>query len=258
MNIALLGCGNTGHEVESAALSRGHSIAARFTSRNPLTDADASTLSSLEGGPACCIDFSTPAAAVPNIELCLHHKLPIVVGTTGWHDRLPEVRRLVERTEGALVYASNFSLGAHLYFRIVREAARLIDAYDEYDAAIHETHHRLKKDAPSGTARTIASILIDTLGRKQTLLAMPSALARPVAPAELCVSSTRVGSVFGTHTVTLSSEADDIELTHRAQNRKGFAQGAVRAAEWLQGRTGLFTAEDVFFPDDAPHARVRH
>lgn len=250
MNIALLGCGNTGREVESAAQSRGHSIAARFTSRDPLTATAAAALSAQ--GVSCCVDFSTPSAALPNIELCLHHGLPIVVGTTGWHEHLPRVRALVEQTSGALVYASNFSVGANLYLRIVREAARMFDAYEEYDAAVHEVHHRLKKDAPSGTARTIAELLVASLARKQAVLPVAGGMTRPIAPGELCVSSTRVGSVFGTHTVTFSSESDDIELTHRAHNRKGFAHGAVLAAEWVQGRRGLFTAEDVFFPRHHP------
>jgi 4-hydroxy-tetrahydrodipicolinate reductase len=245
MNIALMGLGGTGREVESAALARGHSIAERFTSQHPLTEQGISALRT--AGVDCCIDFSTPSAVLPNIRACIIGRIPIVVGTTGWHDHLPEIRTLVDEHRGALVYASNFSVGAHLYLKIIKEAARLFDAHIAYDAAVHETHHRLKKDAPSGTARTIAELLVASLARKHSVVAGgPGSLDRPVRSDELSVSSTRVGSVFGTHTVTFASDADEIELTHRALNRKGFAQGAMLAAEWVQGRQGVFTAEDVF------------
>lgn len=243
MNIALFGRGHTGREIEILAPARGHSIAGIFTSRNPLTESGMAQLRA--SGVQCCIDFSTPQTVVPNILLCLREHIPIVVGTTGWHERLPEVRALVERHNGALVHASNFSAGAHIYFKLIAEAARYFNTRSEFDASVHETHHRMKKDSPSGTARTIAGILIEQLERKRVL--RTDASQGPIAPEELSVSSARVGSVFGTHTVTFSGEAEDIELTHRAHNRKGFAAGALTAAEWVQGRTGVFTAEDVFF-----------
>lgn len=245
MNIALLGCGKTGREIESVAIARGHSIAGRFTSHNPLTESSMAALRTQ--CVDCCIDFSTASAVLPNMCLCVQERIPIVVGTTGWHAHLPEIRSHVERFGGALVYASNFSVGAQTYLKIIREAARLFNAHMQYDAAVHETHHRLKKDAPSGTARTIADILIRELERKQTMRTDPDLAREAVASKDLWVSSSRVGSIFGTHTVTFSSESDEIELTHRAHSRQGFAIGALMAAEWVQGRQGIFTAEDVFF-----------
>ncbi len=242
MNIVLLGYGKTGRDCETVAVERGHTIVDRFTSSRPFTEAHSSHLRSQSVG--CCIDFSVPDAAAANILLSVSHSIPIVVGTTGWHGRLAEITALVASANGALVHASNFSIGAHLFLNIVEAAATLIGAFPEYDAAIHETHHRFKKDAPSGTARTLAGILIKHLQRKQRLQTHPDSSG--IAENELHVSSTRLGSVFGTHTVAFSSAADEIELTHRANNRRGFALGAVMAAEWVQGRRGVFTADDVF------------
>lgn len=242
MNIVLLGYGKTGRDIETVAGERGHTVADRFTSSRPFTESHSSLLRGQSVD--CCIDFSAPDAAVEHILLCVRHGIPIVVGTTGWHGRLAEITALVNRHHGALVHASNFSLGAYLFLKIVESAALLFDGAPEYDAAVHETHHRFKKDSPSGTARTIAGILLQHLQRKEVLQTQPAASG--IAPFELHVSSTRLGSVFGTHTVAFSSSADEIELTHRANNRRGFALGAVMAAEWVQGKQGVFTADDVF------------
>ncbi len=242
MNIVLLGYGKTGRDIDAVAGERGHTIVDRFTSGRPLTRTHIDTLGA--AGVGCCIDFSTADAARSNILLCIEHGIPIVVGTTGWHAHLPEISALVTSRGGSLVHASNFSLGAHLFLGIVEAAARLFAPFPDYDAAIHETHHRFKKDAPSGTARTIAGVLLAAGARKRSLATELG--PRGVAEDELLVTSARVGSVFGTHTVLFSGGADEIELTHRAQNRKGFALGAVMAAEWVQGKRGIFTAGDVF------------
>ncbi len=242
MNIVLLGYGKTGRDCETVAVERGHTIVDRFTSSRPFTETHCSLLHAQPVG--CAIDFSVPDAAAANIRLCVRHGIPIVVGTTGWHGDLEEITSLVTGTRGSLVHASNFSIGAHVFLNIVEAAAVLINAFPDYDAAIHETHHRFKKDAPSGTARTLAEILIRHLQRKQRMQTQPGISG--IAADELHVSSTRLGSVFGTHTVAFSSAADEIELTHRANNRRGFALGAVVAAEWVQGKQGVFTADDVF------------
>ncbi len=242
MNIVLLGYGNTGRDIDTVAGERGHTVADRFTSGRPFTQGAIERLGAAAIG--CCIDFSTADAALSNITLCIEHGIPIVVGTTGWHAHLPEITALVTSRGGSLVHASNFSLGAHLFLGVVEAAARLFAPFPDYDVAVHETHHRHKKDTPSGTARTIAGILLEHSTRKRTLATALS--AEGIAEHELLVTSARVGSVFGTHTVTFSAAADEIELTHRAKNRKGFALGAVMAAEWVQGRRGIFTAADVF------------
>jgi 4-hydroxy-tetrahydrodipicolinate reductase len=247
MNIVLLGYGKTGRDIETVAVERGHSIVGTYTIDNPFTESHGSQI--LAQRVDCCIDFSAPDAVVGNILLSVQLGIPIVVGTTGWHSRLDEITSIVASARGSLVHASNFSIGAHVFLKIVAAAAQLIDGFPEYDAAVHETHHRFKKDAPSGTARTIAGILLEQLSGKTRMQTLPPASG--LAADELHVSSTRVGSVFGTHTVAFSSAADEIELTHRANNRRGFALGAVMAAEWVQGRKGVFTAEDVFFGD--PH-----
>ena len=243
MNIVLLGYGKTGRDIETAAIERGHTISDRFTSHRPFTASACSSLVSRRVD--CCVDFSVPDAVVPHISVCMQHGIPIVVGTTGWHAQLAEVTALVGAHHGTLVHAANFSLGMHVFLKIVSAAAQLFDAFPDYDAAIHEVHHRLKKDAPSGTARTIAAIVLESLGRKERMQTQPSASG--IAADELHVSSTRLGTVFGTHTVSFSSTSDQIDLTHRASDRRGFALGAVMAAEWVQGKQGVFTADDVFF-----------
>lgn len=242
MNIVLLGYGKTGRDIETVAVERGHTIVDRFTDIHPFTEAHSARLRTQ--AVDCCIDFSVPDAAVNNIRLSVLSGIPIVVGTTGWHSHLPELTSFVEANHGSLVHASNFSLGAHLFLKVVEAAAVLFNAFAEYDVAVHEIHHRFKKDAPSGTARTIAGILLENIDRKSTL--QTQLTGEGIGAAELLVSSARVGSVFGTHAVSFSSGADEIELTHRAHNRQGFALGAVMAAEWVQGRRGVFTAADVF------------
>ncbi|MGE5314699.1 MAG: 4-hydroxy-tetrahydrodipicolinate reductase [Acidobacteriota bacterium] len=245
MHIALVGCGRTGREIETAAPARGHTIAACYTSRNPLTLERAEELG--ERRIDCLIDFSHPSAVIEHIRCATRTHIPIVVGTTGWQDRLDEACAIIRAGEGAMVHAANFSPGAALFFRIIREAARLFNHADGYDVSLHEVHHRLKKDVPSGTAAVIARMLIEELDRKRSVRTQASDTASPIGAEELSVTSARVGAVFGTHTVTFSSEADEIELTHRARSRAGFALGALMAAEWVRGRSGIFTSDDVFF-----------
>jgi 4-hydroxy-tetrahydrodipicolinate reductase len=243
MNIVLLGYGKTGHDIETVAVERGHVIVDRFTDIHPFSESHCAQLRTQSVD--CCIDFSIPDAVVHNIRLSVQCGMPIVVGTTGWHVHLAEITALVDHHDGSLVHSSNFSLGANVFLKIVEAAAQLFDAFPDYDAAVHEIHHRFKKDAPSGTARTIAGILLRQLKRKHVMSTSPGETG--VAANELLVSSSRLGSVFGTHTVAFASSADEIELTHRANNRRGFALGAVMAAEWVQGKHGVFTADDVFF-----------
>jgi 4-hydroxy-tetrahydrodipicolinate reductase len=234
MKIALIGFGKMGREIDAVARQQGDTIARVFEIDDPvrpemLADVD------------ICIDFTTPEAAVTNIRTAIQARRDIVVGTTGWHDHLPEFQNLVK--DSGLLYSSNFSLGMNYFFRIVRRTAELMNGAGEYDPYIHEMHHRQKVDSPSGSALTLARILLDQLDRKQEILARPP--DGKIDPQMLHVTSTRVGAVTGTHTVGFDSEADLIELTHVAKSRRGFALGAVRAARWLHGRKGIYTMDDV-------------
>jgi 4-hydroxy-tetrahydrodipicolinate reductase len=243
MNIVLLGYGRMGKDIEQVATERGHRIAARFDIDNPLPDNRA--LSTHLAGVDCCIDFSTAAATMHHIRTIAPLHIPLVVGTTGWNAQLSSLSEFVVQQGGTLLYASNFSIGAHIFFRAVTAATELIDRFPEYDIAIHEIHHRLKKDAPSGTALTLAKKILETVKRKKTIIT--SLGDHEIHPDELLVSSSRVGNVAGTHSALFDSPADSIQLTHTAHNRRGFAVGAVCAAEWIQGRTGVFTMEDFLF-----------
>jgi 4-hydroxy-tetrahydrodipicolinate reductase len=155
------------------------------------------------------------------------------------------MKNVVLKNNSAMVYGSNFSVGAQMFFRIVSAAAALMNNFSDYDVAVHEIHHTLKKDAPSGTALTLVEKILSKVKRKTTVK-LPTDIS-PIQKNELLVSSSRVGSVFGTHTVQFNSFADDVELTHRAHNRKGFALGAVLAAEWIQGKKGVFSVEEFLF-----------
>ena len=234
MRIALFGYGKMGHEIDSVAREQGETIAQVFDEFR-LVDADAL------GDVDICIDFSTPDAVVGNIRAAIRAKKDIVVGTTGWNQHLPEFRDTVK--DMGLLYSSNFSLGMNYFFRMVKRAAELMNHAENYDPSIHEIHHRQKMDSPSGTALTLARILIDGIDRKTEILTAPPAGA--IKPGMLHVSSTRVGTVAGTHTVSFDSSEDLIELTHVAKTRRGFAMGALAAARWLHGRKGIYTMDDV-------------
>jgi len=243
MKIALLGYGRMGQDVEQAAIERGHTIAARFTIEDPLPDVDkiAAEIKKVD----CAIDFSAPAATEHHIHSLGPLHIPLVVGTTGWNGQLPALLEFIRQCGGTILYASNFSVGANIAFHIAAEASKLIDRFPDYDTAIHEIHHRLKKDAPSGTALKLADTILHNIKRKTTIVT--SLNNRQIQPHELLVSSSRIGEVAGTHSVTFESSVDSIQITHTAHNRRGFALGAVRAAEWLQGRKGVFTMEDFLF-----------
>jgi 4-hydroxy-tetrahydrodipicolinate reductase len=186
------------------------------------------------------IDFTRPDAVPANLAAALAAGARYVVGTTGWYERLDELRALVERSAGGLVYGPNFSLGVGLFYRIVREATRVMSAFPDYDPYVLERHHRRKRDAPSGTARALAGIVTSSLGRPSV-----SALDGALPDRAFHVASVRAGGIVGDHTVGFDSGADEILIEHRARSRRGFAQGAVRAAEWIAGRTGVHAFEAV-------------
>jgi 4-hydroxy-tetrahydrodipicolinate reductase len=236
MRLALIGYGRMGHAVEAVAGERGHDVVAR------LDQGDAITRESLASAQVA-IDFTLPHSLVDNVRAVATAGTDLVIGTTGWYDRTDEVRKAVEDGGIGAVWAPNFSLGVQLFFRLAREAARLVDALDEYDLHVHEEHHRHKVDHPSGTARTLAEIMVAGVARKTAWREGPAEGAPD--PATLWVTSARVGDVPGTHDLALEGPDDSILLRHVARGRTGFARGAVSAAEWVNGRTGFHSIDDM-------------
>jgi 4-hydroxy-tetrahydrodipicolinate reductase len=238
MKLILIGTGRMGRAVEALAHEQGHDIVARFDRTHPLPD----TLDALLEADVA-VDFSLPDCVLGHIERCCMWGLPLVVGTTGWHEHLPRVARWVDQGGGAVLHAANFSVGVSLVRLALQGLMPLLDRLPEYDAFIHEVHHTGKVDSPSGTARLLAGVLLDGLSRKTHLAAETQ--HQRIDPAALHVTSTRAGHVVGTHRITLDSPFDQIELSHQAKGRDGFAAGALYAATWLKGRQGLFTLDDM-------------
>lgn len=236
MKIAIVGPGRMGAEVEALALEKGYQVVARLGRGKVIT------LESLWGADVA-VEFTVPDAA-PDILMALAKLgVPAVSGTTGWYQRLPEVKAAVDDTGAGLVYAPNFSVGVAVFRRWVREMARDLDGLGEYDVALHETHHAGKVDHPSGTARLLAeTILAETSRKKEWRSGPPDGAADPDA---LWVTSARVGQVPGTHEIAVDGPDDRILLRHEARTRRGFARGALLAAEWIRGRSGVFTLDDV-------------
>lgn len=228
-----------GQAVETLAAERGHHIVVRFDSSYPLAEADETVMKEAN----VAIDFSLPDLALDHIERYCQLGVPVIVGTTGWYEGLDRVRDWVAQHEASLLYAPNFSIGVALLVHALRHLAPLLDELPEYDVALHETHHTKKRDSPSGTALLLADVLVDGLSRKTRK--ETETQHQQIDEDALHITSMRLGSVFGEHTIVLDSPFDQITLTHFAKNRRGFAFGAVRAAEWLQGRQGLFTLDDM-------------
>lgn len=234
LRIAIAGYGKMGKEVEKSALEHGHEISFRISSAN------AKDLMLVEpSNTDVVIEFSTPEAAYQNVLTLLQKKLPVVCGTTGWDARLRFVKLFAQSNECSFLHSTNFSVGVNLFMAIQEFAARRLHLLEQYWPAIHEVHHEHKKDAPSGTAITLA---------EQLLKSWPSLdgwVHDQQEDKKLTVSSERTGEVPGTHVINFSSEADSITLIHTAHNREGFASGAVLAAEFLIGKSGIFSMKEV-------------
>lgn len=238
MKIAIYGTGKMGHAIEEVAVKRGHTVGLKVNAANagaPPTGMD------------LAIEFSKPDQALANMKLCLESGVPVVVGTTGWYEHFSEVKAMVERTKGTLLWASNFSIGVNLFFRVNRYLAQLMDHQPGYAVHMDEVHHVHKLDAPSGTAITLArDIDLNTQRYSGWKLNEQLHSDQPApAPAPVPINSERTGEVPGKHSVTWTSAEDKITITHDAFGRMGFATGAVVAAEWLKGKHGLFTMDDV-------------
>ena len=241
MNIALIGYGKMGKEVERIASERNVVIKQKFTSMNNL-DGIGLTKESLLGIDVC-IDFSTPLAVINNIGAVASCGKNIIVGTTGWLDKLDHVKEIVRAKRIGLLYSPNFLLGMNIFSHLVAAAASHMNRFGAYDVSIYEAHHKEKTDSPSGTALMLGEAILQHFSSKRELLHGKS--FTNLKPEQLQITSERVGDVVGSHTVLFDSEADVIELRHTAKNRSGFALGALIAAEWLKGKQGIFTMNDV-------------
>lgn len=229
MKIALLGYGRMGKEIEQIAISRGHEIVIRkkASTKIDITLADVA------------IDFSVPSSAFENITTCFKNGVPVVSGTTGWLEKYEEALNVCETNKGAFIYASNFSVGVNIFFELNKQLAKMMSLIDNYSIAIEEIHHTKKLDAPSGTAITLAEGIIAKTTKENW------ALDKSDIDSTIPIAAKRIPDVPGTHTVWYQSDVDSIEIKHTAHSRKGFALGAVVAAEWLQNKRGVFTMRDV-------------
>ena len=229
MKIALLGYGKMGKTIEQIAVSRGHTIVLKIdqhTKDYDITQADVA------------IDFSVPSAAVGNLSNALKNNVPVISGTTGWLQDYDDIIRLCEERDGAFIYASNFSIGVNIFFELNQQLAKMMTHLETYKVNIEEIHHTQKLDAPSGTAITLAEGIIDNSNFKKWDLDNSDSETLPI-------TSKRIADVPGTHSIVYDSLVDSIEIKHTAKNREGFALGAVIAAEWIIGKTGIFTMKDV-------------
>ncbi|WP_405205817.1 4-hydroxy-tetrahydrodipicolinate reductase [Aquimarina sp. LLG6339-5] len=229
MNIALLGYGRMGKTIEKIATERGHSIVLIVDKDDKDYDVSVADVA---------IDFSIPSAAVNNITKCFNAGVPIISGTTGWLDQYDQIISLCKEKKGGFIYASNYSLGVNLFFELNKKLAKMMHPIEGYDIKMEEIHHTQKLDAPSGTAITLAEGVIENSSKDGWLLDQGNETTIPIV-------AKRIENVPGTHTVTYTSAVDDIEIKHTAHNRQGFALGAVVAAEWLSGKTGVYGMKDV-------------
>ncbi len=235
MNIALIGYGRMGHEIEAVAIKRGHVIKLIIDQDN-IDDLNRNNLKGIDAA----IEFSSPATALSNIIKCLGCKVPVVSGTTGWLENYEKAVDACRQNKTSFIHSANFSIGVNLIFRLNRELAKQMERYTDYIVSVEEIHHTKKLDAPSGTAIALAKGIIDE-NKRYTSWSMDKEKTESSIP----VKSYREGEVPGTHIVSWESEIDTITLKHEARNRKGFALGAVVAAEFIHSREGVYTMNDV-------------
>ena len=235
MKIAIIGYGKMGKAIEEIAIAKGHEIVLKIDAYNT---SDFTKENVQKANVA--IEFTGPDTAFENISKCIEWGVPVISGSTGWLDDFEKAKKLCEEKKGCLIYASNFSIGVNLFFEINKKVASLMESYDNYDVSMTETHHTEKKDAPSGTAISLAEQILANIGRKNKWVNEASKEA-----SDLIIRSERIDPAPGTHSVTYDSPIDSIEITHTAHTRKGFAGGAVLAAEFANQKMGIFTMKDV-------------
>lgn len=230
MKVAIVGYGKMGKTIEEILIERGHQVVAKLTHTPKIEDIKDADVA---------IEFSNPEVAFDNLKVLLENKVPTICGTTGWLGKLDQIKEINQNNASAFLYGSNFSLGVNLFFELNRNLAKLMKAYPEYTVEIEEIHHVQKLDKPSGTAISLADQVLEESDLKKWELDQKS------AEDSLPIFSKRLDSVPGTHTVSYQSEIDEIEIKHTAHSRKGFALGAVLAAEWIHGKQGFFSMKDV-------------
>ncbi|MBQ5779241.1 MAG: 4-hydroxy-tetrahydrodipicolinate reductase [Paludibacteraceae bacterium] len=236
MNIALIGYGKMGHIIEEIATSRGHQIVSIIDIDNK-ADMDSDAFRSAD----VAIEFTRPESAIENIFKCFEVGVPVVVGTTGWLDKLEEVKAEMKKKNGTLFWASNFSVGVNIFNAANKFLAKIMNDYDVYNVSMTEIHHIHKLDAPSGTAITLAEGIMENLNRKKSWK-----LDTEESSEDIAIKAVREGEVPGTHIVTYDSEVDTITFSHEAKSRRGFALGAVIAAEFTAGKKGFLSMNDIF------------
>jgi 4-hydroxy-tetrahydrodipicolinate reductase len=235
ITIALIGYGKMGRAIEKIAVSRGHRIGLKIDLENG-SDLTAENLSKND----VAIEFTGPSSAPDNLRKCLAAGIPVVCGSTGWLKEFDSVKTAFEKKGTAFLYASNFSIGVNIFFELNKKLAELMGSHPEYKASLREIHHTQKKDAPSGTAITLAEQVMERIPSLKTWVNEPAHAAT-----ELSIISERIDPAPGIHEVIYSSAIDDLEIRHTAHNREGFAGGAVLAAEYIYNKKGIFTMKDV-------------
>lgn len=235
MQIAIIGYGKMGHMIEEVALQRGHEVVVKINIENT-EDFTKENISKAD----VAIEFTGPSTAYDNIKKCIDFGVPVVSGSTGWNSRLDEMKDYIKGKKGSFLHTSNFSIGVNIFFEVNKLLAKLMASHPEYDIALKEIHHTAKLDAPSGTAVTLAQQVLANVPRKVNWVNN-----RSEKPEELSIISERIDPAPGTHLVKYTSEIDDIEIIHTAHNRKGFALGAVQAAEYIWDKKGIFSMQEV-------------
>ncbi len=235
MKFALIGYGKMGKAIEEIALQRGHTIVLKIDENN-LGDFTKEKITAAE----VAIEFTSPHSALENIKKAIEFEIPTISGSTGWTERMEEINQLVKEKNGAFLYASNFSVGVNIFFEINKKLATLMAPHKEYEVILEEIHHTQKKDAPSGTAISLAEQILESIKRKKQWVNELSD-----NPEDLEIMSQRIDPAPGTHNVRYSSAVDTIEIIHTAHNRKGFALGAVLAAEFISDKKGIFSMKEV-------------
>jgi len=224
-----------GKAIEEIAVSKGHQVVLKIDFDNP-QDFTKDKLNTAE----VAIEFTHPDSAFENIKKCLGFGVPVVSGTTGWLKRFEEIKKYCEQVNGSFCYSSNYSIGVNIFFEVNKRLAELMSRHKEYDVSIEEIHHTQKKDAPSGTAITLAEQILERIERKESWINEESP-----DESKLSIISKRIDPAPGTHIIKYTSSIDDIEITHTAHNRVGFASGAVLAAEYIKDKKGVFSMKDV-------------
>jgi 4-hydroxy-tetrahydrodipicolinate reductase len=235
MNITLIGYGKMGKAIEQMALKRGHAVDFKIDQGTP------DLLYQLNGTKTdVAIEFTQPEQAFDNLKYCLEHGIPVVCGTTGWLEKRKEIEAICQHNKGAFFYASNYSVGVNIFFHLNKWLAQVMSGYPEYNITTEEIHHTEKKDAPSGTSITLAEGIIEHIPNKRHWINEANGSSN-----EIPIVSKRIANVPGTHTIVYESSIDTIEIKHTAHSREGFALGAVIAAEWIKGKTGIFGMDDL-------------